>query len=186
MSQLILAEPIQLMILTTILMNFQLPHSTSVQRTDRDYDELTGPVRVIRIEDERLPEERPKGSKPERQLEKIVTYDSTGRMKEQIEFGNYPAMCVRARRTYSYDESGKRTETILWGKGLTDSATDVLRESLRYQQRFVHDELGRRTQVDDYDASGKLHLETTCKYDEKSRVSTIGRASQRAFSNIMR
>src|SRR6185369_2342042 len=151
MSQLISAEPIQLMILITILMNFPLPHRTPVQRSDRDYDELTGPVRVVRIEDERLPEERPKGSKPERQLEKIVTYDSIGRMKEQIEFGNYRAMCIRAKRTYSYDESGKRTEIILWGAGLADSAAGVLRESLRYQQRFVHDELGRRTQMDDYD-----------------------------------
>jgi len=117
MSQLILAEPIQLMILTTILMNFQLPHSTSVQRTDRDYDELTGPVRVIRIEDERLPEERPKGSKPERQLEKIVTYDSTGRMKEQIEFGNYPAMCVRARRTTVTTRAGRELRPSSGAKG---------------------------------------------------------------------
>ena len=164
----------ELMIMAALLVSLQLPQNGSMRRTDRDYDELTGPVRVVRIEGERRPEERPKGSKPERELEKIVTYDSSGRMKEQVEFDSYPAMCTRVRHIYVYDESGNRTETIYWGKGLPGEASDATRESsLLFHQSFKHDAQGRWTQVNDYNGSGQMYLETTYKYDETGRVNTI-------------
>jgi hypothetical protein len=159
-------------LLAALLTSLHSPQNAAVQRTDRDYAELTGAVRAVRIEYERLPEDLPKGSTQKRELEEIVTYDASGRMKERIEFGGYRALCTRVRLAYVYDQSGNRVETISWGNGVPGGAPGAVSESfLRYRQSFKYDDLGRWSNVNDYDESGQLYLETNYKYDGKGRVS---------------
>jgi TonB family protein len=95
-------------------------------------------------------------------------------MKEQIEFMGSTESCIRRRRTYVYDEKGNRTETLEWGSRLARNASNATGAgSLRVKQIFKHDALGRRTQLSDYDASGKLESETNYSYDDKGRVSRM-------------
>lgn len=159
-----------LMISAGLLMSSLALQNPVTPRTDRDYDELAGPVRVVRIEDERPPEDRPKGSKSDRRLDRIVAYDSAGRMTEQIEFG-FSEGCIRTRRTYSYEASGDRSETIHWGEALVVVAKSAERQQvLTYRQSFRYDASGRWTEVADYDAASNPHSTTAYKYDEKGRV----------------
>lgn len=158
-------------IAAALLLSLLSPQASAAHRTDRDYDELTGAVRVVRIEDERLPEDRPKGSKSDRRLDKIVAYDLAGRMTEQIEFGIYPAGCTRTRRTYSYDESGDRRETIYFGEALAGVAPNGARDKvLTCRQSFKYDVSGRWIEIDDYDAASNPDSKTVYKYDEKGSV----------------
>jgi TonB family protein len=125
---------------------------------------------MVRIEDERLPEERQKGSKSDRRLDKIVVYDLAGRMTEQIEFGSSEG-CTRTRRTYSYNEGGDRREAIYFGEALGGDAPNGAQEKvLICRQSFKYDAEGRWIEVNDYDAAGNPDSKTVYKYDEKGRV----------------
>ena len=154
-----------------LLVGLTLPQANVMKRTDRDYDDLKGPVRLVRIESERSSEDRLKGAKPGRELEKIVAYDRDGRVTDMIEYGGHPEGCARARRVYSYNQDGSRGETVLWGESLTSvgSSTDG-GKTLTYHQTFRYDASGRWAGVEDYDPLSKPYLKTQYKYDEAGRV----------------
>lgn len=150
---------------------FQSPDKE--KKTDRDYDGLNSPVRRVRIETE-YPNRSVDPKNNARGLDKIVFYDRDGRESEEVDFNHSSAKsCAMSRRIFSYDDKGNRTETIFWGENLVKSKTDKSQSAvppLIYKQIVKLDDSGRRSEIQEYDFSGKPYFKWLCKYDDKGRI----------------
>ncbi|HXU38053.1 MAG TPA: energy transducer TonB [Blastocatellia bacterium] len=160
-------------VVTTLILSLLFAQSAGqVKKTDREYDDLNGPVRSVRIEFEDL-RDQSVGSKTNGHfLEKIALYDVSGRLTEEIRgFGND---CVSSRHVFSDDGNGKRTEAVYWGKSLAgDGKLDwpqSVASPVNYKQVFKLDGAGRRYEVNEYDDTGKLFRKAHYKYDDAGRV----------------
>ncbi|HJQ26371.1 MAG TPA: TonB family protein [Blastocatellia bacterium] len=144
------------------------------KQTDRDYDELVGPVRVVRTEAQYLRDKTGNPKDNGRQLERIVVYDRAGRMTEELDINSYVDTCTRSRRVFNYDAEGNRTEAVYWGAGVTvgtqAAATQKPATPLLFKQSFKYDGSGRRTEVQEYDTLGRRQSKIQFKYDDKGRV----------------
>jgi TonB family protein len=162
-------------ILLLATLPFQSPAWHLIDRASDQF--VDSSVRMVRIDDERIPDERQRGSTPERHLERIVAYDRTGRIVQQVEFGSYPELCVRSRSVYSYDEKGNRNQTVSWGSALEgDKANTTSGEVLTSRQTWTWDNGMRSADIVDYDASGKPYSKTVYRYDENNRVKEISQS----------
>lgn len=163
------------LLITSLTLSFVFfQASGQAQKTDRDYDELTGPVKVVRTEVEDLRDKTGNPKDNSRQLEKIVTYDRDGRMMEEVELIHFTDACVRSRRLFSYDAQDNRTEAVYWGAGVVmanrENTTQKPATPLLFKQSFKYDRAGRRTEVQDYNTAGKPQSKLLYKYDDKGRV----------------
>lgn len=161
----------QTIITTLVLSLFFAQSSGQVKKTDREYDELNGPVRVVRVDAEDYPGQPGTPETATRSFE-IKAYDVSGRATEVIlGFGKE---CVSSREVYSYDAEGSRTQTIYSDDSLVAggrSGPSQPPASPRiYKQVFKLNKSGERSEVDEYDNAGKLLGKTLYKYDDKGRV----------------
>ena len=151
-------------IVTTLVLSLLLSQSPgSDKKTDRDYDELTGAVWIVRVESEDMQESK-KGA---RAFEKLVTYDASGRTTEEIH--SFRADCVASRHVFSYDDRGNRTEAVHWNPPDKPGTSQALPSPLMYKQVFKLDGAGRRSEVE-YEYDGKFSGRTLYKYDGNGNV----------------
>jgi hypothetical protein len=105
-------------------------------KTDRDYDRLLGPVRLVRTERQSMSGAR-KGQ-PARELDEIVIYDESGRLMQTFTFG--VANCAMSRRNVKYDNAESRTESIFWGESIVEgqgaASTQGQVTSVAFKQTF--------------------------------------------------
>jgi TonB family protein len=165
-------------IAAALLLMFPILQSPSVRawqtpsvtgKTDRDYDRLIGPVRLVRTERQSM--SGAKKGQPTRELDEIVIYDEGGWLAQTFTFGINN--CATSRRTVKYENAGSRTESVFWGKHIVegqDAATQERVPSVTFKQTFKFDSSGNRSEVDDYDPTGKLYRRTVYKFDDKGRV----------------
>lgn len=152
-----------------------LQSSGQGKRTDRDFDELKGAVRIVRIDTEDLPDQSGNPKDNTRALERIASYDPSGRITEEIV--GVGSNCASSRHVFSYDAAGDRTETVYWGKDVVPrSKADPAQpqgSAIERKQVFKLNKAGERSEVDEYDNAGKLLEKKFYKYDDKGRVKEI-------------
>lgn len=158
---------------TTIIAAFGLSllffqSSGQGKKTDRDFDELNGLVRFVRVDVEDYQ------AQPETVIRsfEIKAYDVSGRATEAIR--GFGKECVSSRDVYSYDAEGSRTQTIYSGDSLAaggrSDTSQPPASPMIYKQVFKLNKSGERTEVHEYDNAGKLLGKTLYKYDDKGRV----------------
>lgn len=159
-------------IITTVVLSLLFAQSSGqVKKTDREYDELNGLVRFVRVESEDLRDQSVDSKANARVLEKIDLYEMSGRLMEQIR--GFKSDCVSSRHVFSDNGDNSRTEAVYWGKSLTADSADRSQSPaspLKYKQVFKLDGAGRRYEVNEYDATGKLFGKVLYKYDDAGRV----------------
>lgn len=164
----------QTIITTLVLSLFFAQSSGQVKKTDREYDELNGPVRFVRVDVEDYPGQPGTPKTAQRSFE-IKAYDVSGRATEAIR--GFEKDCVSSRAVYSYDAEGSRTQTIYSGGSLVAGGkSDPLQPPASpeiYKQVFKIDRAGRRSEIDEYDNAGRLLGKTLYRYDDKGRVKEI-------------
>lgn len=141
------------------------------KKTDRDYDELNGPVRFVRVEMEDTQYQSGAPRINTRFLEKIVAYDVTGRVTEEIR--SFGTDCVSSRHVFSYDPEGSRTEAIYSAARDKSNPSQPPVSPLMHKQVFKMEEAGRRSEIDEYDDKGKLSGKSLYEYDNQGRVNDI-------------
>jgi len=165
----------QTIVATLVLSLLFAQSSGQVKKTDLEYDELNGPVRIVRVEVEDTQYQSGAPRINTRFLEKIVAYDVTGRVTEEMR--SFGTDCVSSRHVFRYDPEGSRTEAIYSGKAL--AARDKSNPSqppvtpLMHKQVFKVDAAGRRSEIDEYDDKGKLSGKTFYEYDNQARLNDI-------------
>jgi TonB family protein len=163
-------------VVTTLILSVLFAQSPGhVKKTDREHDDLNGPVQIVRVESEDIRDESATPMNNARGLERIALYDVNGRLTEQIL--SFRSDCASSRHVFSDDAKGNRTEAVYWGKTLAaDSKPDQsqsLASPLMYKQVFKLDNTGRRYQVDEYDDTGRLVGKTLYKYGDTGHVQEI-------------
>lgn len=158
---------------TTLILSLLFAQSPGhAKKTDREYDDLNGPVQIVRVESEDIREESAGPRNNGRVLERIALYDVNGRLTEQVL--SFRSDCASSRHVFSDDAKGNRTEAVYWGKTLaSDTKPDQsqsLASPLMYKQVFKLDNAGRRYEVDEYDDTGKVFGRTLYKYGETGHV----------------
>lgn len=145
------------------------------KKTDREFDELNGPVRLVRVDTEDVRDQSGNPKNNTRSIEKIAAYDLNGRMTQQIV--GFGSNCASSRHVFSYDAAGNRTETVYWGKDVVPgNKTDPAQphgSPLERKQVFKLNKSGERSEVDEYDNAGRLLGKTLYKYDDKGRIKEI-------------
>lgn len=145
------------------------------KKTDREFDEMNGPVRFVRVDTEDVRDQYGNPKDNSRSLEKITAYDLNGRRTEEIV--GVGSNCAASRHVFSYDASGNRTDTIYWGKdvvpGNNTGPAQPGGSPVERKQVFKLNKSGERSEVDEYDSEGRLLEKTLYKYDEKGRVKEI-------------
>jgi TonB family protein len=141
------------------------------KKTDRDFDELNGPVRSVRVDVEDY-QNQPGNPKTATRSFEIKAYDVSGRATEVIR--GFEKECVSSRDVYSYDAEGGRTQTIyaddsLAAGGKSDPSQPPA-SPLVHKQVFKMNKSGERSEAHEYDNSGKFWRKTLYKYDDKGRV----------------
>jgi TonB family protein len=153
-----------------VLSSLLFQSSGQGKKTDRDFDELNGPVRFVRVDVEDY-RGQPGSSKTLTRSFAITAYDVSGRATEMIlGFGKE---CVSSRHVYSYDAEGSRTQTIYSDDSLAGGRSDPSQppaSPMIYKQVFKLNKSGERSELDEYDNAGKLLGKTLYKYDDKGRV----------------
>ncbi len=142
--------------------------SDKEKKTDREYDQLNGPVRLVRIETERRNKER--------SLDKIVLYDLNGMESEEVYFASFQKDCAMGRRIFSYDDKNTMTESIFWGQSIVTGKPDnsqAVGSPLIYKQAFKLDDPSRRFEANGYNAISKAYDNRLYKYDDQGRVKEI-------------
>lgn len=162
-------------IVTTLILSLALAQSSGqVKKTDREYDELNGAVRFVRVEVEDRDESGASKTNT-RFFEKIVAYDVHGRLTEEIHGSGKG--CVSSRHVFSYDAGGSRTEAIYPGTapvaGDKSDPSQPAASFLIHKQVFKMDGAGRRSELDEYDNTGKLSGKSFYKYDDQGRIDLI-------------
>lgn len=160
-------------VITAIALGLLLFQSSGQgKKTDRDFDELSGPVRFVRVEVEDYGGQSIAPIIDTRILEKIVAYDLSGRVTEEIH--GLGRDCVSYRHVYTYDAEGNRTHAIYPGNAKAAGGEAVPAQPhdspLFYKQVFKIDGAGRRSEFDEYDKSGKLSGHSYYKYDDQGRL----------------
>ena len=152
-----------------------LQSSGQSKKTDREIDEMNGPVRFVRVDTEDVRDQSGNPKNNARSLEKIAAYDLNGRRTEEIV--GVGSNCAASRHVFSYDASGNRTETIYWGKdvvpGNNTGPAQPHGSPVERKQVFKLNKSGERSEVDEYDSEGRLLEKTLYKYDDKGRVKEI-------------
>jgi TonB family protein len=162
------------------LVFFQAPDKE--KKTDLEYDELNGPVRLVRIETEYLAGINEENWKDglgsikhgERVLTKITLYDINGRKSEEVSFNR--SRCAKGRHIFSYDDKNNRTESVFWGQSVVTGKPDNSQAAgspLIFKQAFRLDDSGRPAEIQESDSSGILTLTQFYKYDDKGRVKEL-------------
>ena len=132
-------------------------------KTDREHDDLIGPVYTIRTRVTKLLAKVHRPTTSARTLQLLTTYDPTGRKIEVITYNDDDSISRRA--LFTYDEAGRRTQASFFNP----SGSLVRRSVYRHDtERGVVEELdhgpdGRlmRRNVQRYDAEGnQLELAT--------------------------
>jgi hypothetical protein len=145
------------------------------KKTDREFDELIGPVRFVRVDTEDVRDQHGNPKDNTRSLERIAAYDLNGRMTEEIV--GVGGNCAASRHVFSYDTEGNRTETVYWGKdAVPGNKTDPAQPQgspVERKQVFKLNKSGERSEVDEYDDAGRLLGKTLYKYDDQGRVREI-------------
>ena len=147
--------------------------SDKEKKTDLEYDELNGPVRLVRIETEHPQGRTGNPKNNERGLDKIIVYDLNGMKSEEVSFRKD---CARERHIFKYDDKNNRTETLFWGQSIATGKPDdsqVGGTPIRFKQAFKLDDFGRRSEMQDYDAKGNLYSKQIYKYDDKGRIKEV-------------
>lgn len=161
-------------VIATLLISGLLLAQSPAQgrKTDREYDELNGPARSVRVESEELRDQSVDSKTNARVVEKIALYDTGGRLTEEIR-GFRPA-CASSRHVFRDEANGNRTETVYWGESLVAGSKSDRSQwpasPLVYKQVFKLDSNGRRYEVDEYEDAGKIFARTLYKYDDAGRV----------------
>ena len=142
------------------------------KKTDRDFDELNGPVRFVRVDVEDYPDQSRTPKTATRSFE-IKAYDVSGRATEAI-IGNFGKECVSSHHVYSYDAEGNRTQTIYSDDslvaGVTSDPSQPPASPMISKEVFKIDGAGRRSEINVHDNAGTLLGKTLYKYDDKGRV----------------
>ncbi|MEK6289432.1 MAG: TonB family protein [Acidobacteriota bacterium] len=145
------------------------------KKTDREFDEMNGPVRFVRVDTEDVRDQSGNPKNNARALERIASYDPSGRMTEEIV--GVGSNCAASRHVFSYDAAGNRTETVYWGKdvvpGNKTSPPQPHGSPVERKQVFKLNKSGERSEVDEYDSAGRPLGKTRYKYDDKGRVKEI-------------
>ncbi|MEK6304156.1 MAG: energy transducer TonB [Acidobacteriota bacterium] len=144
------------------------------KKTDREFDELNGPVRFVRVDMEDY-RDQPGAPKTATRSFEIKAYDVSGRATEVIR--GFGKDCISSRFVYSYVAEGNRTETVYSGGSLvaggkSDPSQPPASPEI-YKQVFKLNKSGERSEADLHDNAGRLLWKTLYKYDDKGRVKEI-------------
>ncbi|MEK6324135.1 MAG: energy transducer TonB [Acidobacteriota bacterium] len=176
-------------IITALVLSLLLFQSSGQgKKTEREFDEMNGPVRFVRVEVEDY-RDQPGAPKTEtRSFEQIVAYDVSGRVTEAIR--GFGKDCVSSRHVFSYDAEGSRTQTICSGSALVAAGkSDPLQPPASpriYKQVFKIDGAGRRSEIDEYDNTGKLSGKSFYKYDDQGRLNEVIKENYEYYSTPSR
>jgi TonB family protein len=141
-------------------------------KTDRDYDRLVGPVHVVRTELEERSTSGIKKGQVTRVLREMTIYDQRGRVTQILRFDSNN--CMRSRQIIEYQDAASRSEKVFWGRAIIDLGRDGPNQGVMppvtFKQSFKFDRAGNRSEVADYDPTGKLYHRALYKFDERGRV----------------
>lgn len=151
-------------------------------KTDRETDELLGPVRTVRTYVTKLPAKMRRAPSSGQTLRKMLTYDVDGRKIEEV--GYREDDTPYSRSEYVYDE-GRHTETLTFDMGgslksrnlYSYSADGSEQEKLLYQadgtlsMRAIRrrDDRGNTREEIMYLGDGRLMSKMVMSYDDKGR-----------------
>lgn len=163
----------------SLLLSLLLPCSAIAQKkqTDREHDGLIGQVRAINIEEGYF--SRKTGNWTESRIHTLnIIYNPEGQMMEQHFYND---KCVWAKKVYSYDVIGNRSETIYWGEAIdrqpaqASGANDArnLAAPRIFNHVFKYGADGNRSEVSEYNSDGALRRRTVFAYDNKGRINEI-------------
>src|SRR5688500_11061170 len=140
------------MIATATMLVILLQSAPGTKKTDRDYNDLTGAVHVVRTDYEHTLKSGSKKGQVIRERDRVVAYERSGQLIERVSFGFED--CTLSRHVFRSDDADKRTETVLWGNSIVDrtpGSTEALSGSVAFKQFFKFDGAGNRLEVDEYD-----------------------------------
>jgi TonB family protein len=163
-------------IASLILSLFFFQSSDKEKKTDREYDNLNGPVRLVRVETEYPPDRTGNPKNNVRGLSKIILYDINGMESEEVLFNSSQETCALRRHVFSYDDKNNRTVTTFRGQSIVTSKPDDSQSPYSHsiiKQSFKLDDFGRRSEMQEYDSAGKFRAKQLYKYDDKGRVKEI-------------
>jgi TonB family protein len=149
---------------------FQSPDKE--RKTDRELDELNGPVRVLRLESGPVIF-RSGNYGNTRHLGRIILYDINGRRSQEVSFNSFEKSCARGRHIFSYDDNNNRTESVFWGQSVVDGKPDNSGSPLIFKQAIRLDDSGRPAEIHEYESFGTFSSTRFYTYDDKGRVKEL-------------